>query len=161
MKEIWKDIPGFDGYQVSNFGRVKSLPRAGHHKKEIIMREFMINSGYKSVTINKKNKTIHRLVAEIFVKNPYNKEQVNHINGDKMDNRASNLEWVTQKENIMHSAYVLHNGRKSKVRCVEIGTTFESIRLAGRKTGCSPSNIIAVLKGRLKTTGGYHWEHVK
>ena len=161
MKEIWKDIPEFDGYQVSNFGRVKSLPRAGHHKKDIIMKDFIINSGYKCVTINKKNKTIHRLVAKAFIKNPYNKNQVNHINGNKLDNHVDNLEWVTQGENMAHSTYILHNGRKNKVICVELGITFESIRMASRKTGCRQSNIISALKGRLKTSGGYHWKYAE
>ena len=108
MEEIWKDIKDYKGlYQVSNFGRVKSLPNTTH-KNEIILKPSITN-GYYSVALNKFGKQkriyIHRLVAESFIPNPYNLPQVGHKDennfktGDGCNNCVDNLEWCTQEEN--------------------------------------------------------------
>lgn len=109
--EIWKDIKGFEGfYQISNIGRVKSLRR--FNAKGNLLKEKVIHSGinawgYKVITLHKncyrKSILIHRLVAEAFIDNPYNKSQVNHKSGDKQDNRITNLEWCTGSENMIHA----------------------------------------------------------
>lgn len=106
MKEIWKDVPNYEGlYQVSNLGRVKSNHNTRYHKPKILTN--IPRNGYVSVILCKnksqKNVFVHRLVAECFVPNPENKPCVNHIDGNKSNPCASNLEWCTQKENISHA----------------------------------------------------------
>lgn len=115
MKEIWKDVIGFEGYyQVSNTGMVKSLARFYFTKtgkaiqiKEKVLKGHKDTKGYLQVELRngkgRNIKMIHRLVAEAFVSNSDGKEQVNHKDGNKENNSADNLEWVTCQENIRHA----------------------------------------------------------
>lgn len=109
-KEIWRDIKGYEGmYQVSNLGRVKSLPRLKwngkgiHMLKERILKIYITNRGYYRVRLysNFKGKffSIHRIVFEAFVGEIPEGMQINHINEDKSDNRLINLNLMTAKEN--------------------------------------------------------------
>ena len=105
MKEIWKDIKGYEGiYMVSNLGRVKSLDRTPdkdvgilRNRKGVIFKGVATTSGYKTVGLNKNKRTksfrIDNLVAKAFIPNSNNKASVNHINGDRGDSRAKNIEW--------------------------------------------------------------------
>lgn len=111
MQEIWKDIRGYEGkYQVSNLGRVKSLPRTFIRKdnrryvvKECILSNGLASAGYYTVNLESKTHTVHRLVAETFIDNNLNKKCVNHIDGDKKNNNIKNLEWVSYSENNKHA----------------------------------------------------------
>lgn len=155
MKEIYKDIEGFGGlYQVSNFGRVKSLKFG----KERVLKCGVDVGGYHRVNLYKNGKMydkhIHRLVAETFVDNPNNLECVNHINGIKTDNRVGNLEWCTCKENIVHAVKTGlkkgFNGKKKPIYCPELNIDFKSMRDAARYFNCNPSAIHHILKGKQK-----------
>ena len=112
MKEIWKTHSNFgDKVQFSNYGRVRSFYRYNNGK--IIYNRDPNNMGYKRVKINGKRYVLHRIIAELFVPNPENKPEVNHIDGDKTNNKASNLEWATRSENQKH-AYRLGLQKPSK-----------------------------------------------
>lgn len=111
--EMWKDIKGYEGlYQVSNLGRVKSLPKRkgkgkGYLTKEIILKPKIDKYGYEAVCLRRDNAnhhaTVHRLVATMFCENPMLKETVNHIDGNKLNNNFNNLEWCTSRENTRHA----------------------------------------------------------
>lgn len=116
MKEIWKQIPGQDNYQVSSMGRVRTIDRMVPNKKR--NRELFyyflkgrvmkpkLQGGYLKIHLrgdNPKHISVHRLVALTFIPNDLNKEHVNHKNSIKTDNRVCNLEWNTPKENVNHS----------------------------------------------------------
>ena len=110
MEEVWKDIAGYEGaYQISNLGRVKSLPRQGTRStKEKIRAISLTHDGYERIRLifkgKDETKRVHRLVAEAFIPNPEKKETVNHIDGNKLNNSVSNLEWTDRHEQ-MHHAY--------------------------------------------------------
>lgn len=102
--EIWCDVIGFEeSYQVSNYGRIKSLK----NKTPKILKPMLNHKGYLKVDLRKNNHHslfyIHRLVAKAFIPQTHDKQQVNHIDGNKFNNHYTNLEWVTPSENMYHS----------------------------------------------------------
>lgn len=122
--EIWKDVPEYEGiYQVSTKGRIRSLKSSKHCKPHILKqtvqiekshRKYKNSSGYAFVKlyVNGKgyNKRVHRLVAITFIPNPENKDQVNHIDGNSLNNCVENLEWSNGSENTLHAKRVLKRG---------------------------------------------------
>lgn len=149
QEEIWLDVANYEGlYQVSSFGNVKSLDRivktknrSDYLRKGKIQKKSINSFGYEVVgfTIDSKTKifSVHRLVATTFIINPDNKPQVNHIDGNKINNNKSNLEWCTCSENQIHS--------------VKIGLSFPSYPILKRsKNGRSLLNEEQVLEIRSK-----------
>lgn len=110
--EIWKDVPGYIGlYKVSNYGRVKSV------NKQLVLKTCGSGNRYKTVALcNGMRKTfrVHRLVAAAFIPNPDNKPCIDHIDGDRANNHADNLRWVTYLENNKAMRYALRKQDKIK-----------------------------------------------
>ena len=161
--EIWKPVVGFEKcYEVSNFGRIMNI-RTG----KILVSNSVKSNGYyiKCLQDNGRKKyiTIHRMVATAFLPNPYHLDQINHKNGIKTDNRVENLEWVTNSDNQLHSAYTLNNEsgwRKRKVRCVDDGIIYQSVSEAARAHGVCVNNFPHVCGNPNRTLAGKHWEYV-
>lgn len=172
MIEIWKDIVGYEGlYQVSNFGRVKSLAkvdRVGRFHPEQL--KVQVNNGIGYLVVNLKHngkqqmRSVHRLVAEHFISNDLELPEVNHIDGNKSNNVVNNLEWCTHSENIQHAVDTgLHtNFGQRKVLCVELDLVFDTIKDAELWVGVKGSRIsnVCQLKRGCKTCGGYHWRYI-
>lgn len=184
MEEIWKDITvEYKGvlydltglYQVSNYGRVKSLDRLdsnGHKLKEKILKIKPDKKGYKQAVLHKNGNrivvSVHRLVAMAFIDNPNNYPVVNHKDENPSNNHVDNLEWCTISYNTQYSRYKYtcnnrvystggNHARAKKVLCVETGQVFDCIKDAN--LWCK-GDVGACVKGRRKTAGGYHWEYV-
>ena len=108
---IWKDVDGYEGiYQVSDLGCVKRVFHIGEDGRKLpekILKGGLYTNGYKFVCLRKKGKTqnimVHRLVAKAFVSNPSDLPCVNHLDGNKLNNNATNLEWCTHSENRKHA----------------------------------------------------------
>ena len=166
MKEIWKDIEGYEGYQVSNMGRVRSFK----YGKVRILKPVANKNGYLKVQLYKNNslKTIfiHRLVAMAFIPNPNNLPQVNHKDEDKTNNIVSNLEWCDAKYNSNYGTARKRMIEKIQKVVIQIDKNtnviiniFPSLMEAERQTGYNHGHICKCCKGKLKTTGGYKWSY--
>ena len=173
MQEVFLDIEGYEGlYQISNFGNVRSFKG----KKPRILRPSNPSSGYYYVQLckNKKVKThtIHRLVAIHFIHNPKNLPEVDHRDGNKSNNAAYNLEWVTRIENVQRAWEngLCENTRKVAKKYLskpvaqydlngKLIATYSSTREAERQTGIR--HISECCNGLYKTVGGYIWRYIK
>lgn len=173
-KEIWKDIPGYEGYyQASTCGRIRSVDRIVRQqgrgkafdglRKGRILKSRLLNSGYLVVWLCKDGKskalTVHRLIADTFIPRNDERSDVNHKDGNKGNNNIENLERCTKSENIKHSYRVLKHKSpyKKSVVCVETGMIYMSISDAERDMELYPSSVSHVINGKCKTAGGYTW----
>ena len=184
MQEIWKDIKDYEGlYQVSNLGRVKSLKktiiRNNNYQqtfKEKILKPGLAKNGYLTVMLfkNKKGKThtIHSLVAKTFLNNGDGYRCINHIDGNKTNNKATNLRWVTNSENIRNeNTYNNFKEKVTQVRKSEIKPVyqldnnynvihkFNSADEAANSVGCTASLIRNCCKIKHYKAKGFHWTY--
>lgn len=159
--ERWKTIDGYPNYSVSDHGRVVSTARGQRRE----MKASDDRYGYPKIMISndgiRATVGVHQLVARAFVDGYAQDMQVNHINGDKHDNRASNLEWMTVGDNLRHAyATGLNHGPRKKVRVIETGGVYDSERDCAEAVGGSRSGVNGCLKGRRSTHKGFHYEFV-
>ena len=175
MSEEWRDVVGYEGrYQVSSTGRVKSLKRKdclGRTIRERMLKACDNGRGYLYISLSDgtgehKRHYIHRLVGEAFVPNPLEKEDVNHKDENPSNNHASNLEWLTHKENLN---YGMRNERVAKANSKPVAQytkdgafikVWASAAEVKRQLGFNHSNIIQVAKGNRKTACGFIWKYV-
>ena len=120
MKEIWKPIDGYVGlYEVSNLGRVRSLEfrnGSGRHRRVRILAATDNGHGYKIVGIGvngvRRNHYVHRLVADAFIPNPKGLPVIDHIDHDRSNNTVTNLRWMKQRDNVLHSVELMSKPRQ-------------------------------------------------
>lgn len=179
--EIWKDVKGYKGlYQVSSFGRVKSLDRIIYQKNKhngvskcirkgkILSLQKQINR-YLTIDLHYEKKVkryfVHRLVAETFIQKHIDKNYINHIDSNPLNNKVENLEWCTQSYNIK---YAYDNGNKIPPHMIKIAQysmdgqfikLWNSQSIIERELGIFQANIYKVCSGKRKTAGGYIWKY--
>lgn len=188
-KEMWKPLPGYEGYyQISNQGNVWS------DRSCRLVKLKKTKAGYLRFSPSVKGKRqeclVHRMVALAFIPNPDWKSTVNHINEDKQDNRVGNLEWATMAEQNVHGTRIAravahtdwknrginyagvaakhdyHEMNKKQMKPVLqldkhgfLIAHFDGVAVAARKTGVSAGHLCSCLKGERRTCGGYVWKY--
>jgi hypothetical protein len=148
MQENWKTWPTYPTYEVSDLGRVRNT------KTGKILKQGIDRYGYPKLGLyalgRKIYTTVHRLVAQVWLLNPENKPQVNHINGVKIDNRSTNLEWNTNSENIAHSFELGLNDNRFAITLEDqltgVSKVYRSFKSVGKLLGIYPSILLPLCK---------------
>ncbi|MFJ5760721.1 NUMOD4 motif-containing HNH endonuclease [Neobacillus sp. NPDC093182] len=170
-QEIWRNIPDYEDYQVSNFGNVLSFKNKKYqHGLPLKVQEN--RAGYIKIIVwkngNQKTLKLHRIVCELFNGDaPEGKEQVNHIDGNKRNNDYTNLEWISSSENTLH-AYKngLKNHSRNKRAVVQktlegdILNIYPSVSKSAIAVGGNTYGISMACKKKFKSYKGYVWNYV-
>lgn len=176
--EIWKDIEGYEGiYQVSSYGRIKSL-RYRHSSKVRIMKQQIVKGPYYTVEFNYKRKRdiryVHRIVAKAFPEicgDYFEGAECNHKDENGLNNNASNLEWVTSKYNNNYGTRLkrsLETKRINGKRNIPVNQldldgnfikTWASATIAAEQLGVGQGHISSCLTGKRQTAYGFKWEY--
>ena len=164
--ENWKTIENVTNYEVSDLGQIRNT------KTNYILKGRLNKSGYLQVSLTdketkkQKNYYIHRLVAIYFLENLDNKREVNHKDGNKLNNNVDNLEWVTPSENQKHRQKILGKTKTSQRKIGKFNKNhvlieeYPSIVDAAKSFGKSRVNIDNALQGKQKTAYGFIWEYL-
>lgn len=189
--EVWKDIEDYPNYQISTFGNVKSKERispccynSNRKIKERILKQYINKKGYLEVCLfnkTKRTKKVHQLVAKAFIPNPENKPCINHMDGNKQNNKVDNLEWCSYSYNVKEAyrlglskpndnqkkaviAYCKQNKIKPIVQ-LDLNNNlikkWNSAIEVEETLGFSRKNISQCITGRTKTAYGYIWKTQK
>lgn len=182
-EEIWKDVVGYEGlYQVSSFGQIKSLPRNGTPSKQEKILSTQLSKGYPTLKLCKNNipirYTVHRLMGFAFMMDSYFEGAViNHKNGIPTDNRISNLEWCTPKQNTQHAwdnglcksarYWLGKTGDKNHTskpilqfdKDLNFIREYVSATFAAKENGFSRQNISRCCSGTRPSSNGFIWKH--
>lgn len=177
IEEVWKGVPGFPNYEVSNFGRVRSLT---HYDSNGVLRKGRIlaptigSDEYPHVVLYDKGKRkevlVHRLVAQLFVPNPENKEEVNHKDECKINNVWLNLEWMSRRENANYGTRneraretMIKKGMCREVLMLnlegEVLREFRTMSEAVRHVNGRMLNIYRCCNNKAKMAYGYKWQY--
>lgn len=169
--EEWRTIFDFPNYEVSNKGNIRSKEyndSLGHLRSSKKLKKQVNNCGYEYVILSSKEEkhktlTVHRIVAKTFIPNPEEKEDVNHIDGNKLNNNVNNLEWTTTQENIIKRYKIGIDGNNYKRvsqfdKDGNLVGSFPSSYEAERITGISRTHIGGCCRGERLTAGGYVWK---
>lgn len=178
LEETWKDIVGYENkYQVSNLGRIKTIPHyVSNHTGQILLKEhiskgYKTKKGYLCIELKGKSLRVHRLVATAFLPKVKGKNQVNHIDGNKQNNRIDNLEWCDNRENQKH-AYKIglqhrreNAGRKKKKVGKynlknELIQTYESISQATKENKIKGNSSVRNAILRNTKLYNYYWRFI-
>ena len=179
--ELWKDIPNYESlYQASNLGRIRSLDHVRKNgtneyiQKGKILKFNKNNSEYYRVRLSKngvvKTYRVNRLIALTFINNPLNKKTVNHKDGNKLNNKVSNLEWATHKEQTKHMHEVLkvpysdckycHEANKKKI-IRDDNKIYNSLKEAKKDLKNKNAHITEVCQGKLNKTCGHSFKYLR
>lgn len=189
--EIWKDIPNYEGlYQASNLGRIRSLDHKVMKKslsgelivnqyKGKILKGWVQNTGYLTVSLSNKKYSVHRLIATTFLEQEKGKNIVNHIDGNKLNNNVNNLEWCDYKHNFdeairLNLMNIKYSSYENRIRAKKInqydlkGNFIRSYlcsvdaekELKNKGIKINAGNIRNVCNGKRKTAGGFYWEYI-
>lgn len=161
--EEWRPVKGMnDSYDVSNMGRIRNKYTGN------IRKPHYLPNGYSVFHCNVNGKRVreyvHRIVAEAFCSHPEGYDVVNHLDNDKRNNRADNLEWTTQFGNVHHGM----KQNRYRLKAIPVvgfkdGKRYEfvSAHVASKETGCGDKEIIRCCKNPMARSKGFHWEYLE